>query len=319
MDPVTAFSSDDTGKSRRVEPGKTPAKSPSSGFLWVHLQYGASEAGEWLLSSGLDQHVIEALTAEETRPRCTVHGDGALLNLRGVNLNPGSEPEDMVSIRLWIERHRVISVCMRPLWAVEDLAGAIANGTTPKTPGEFLSRLALRLSDRAEPVVAELNEKIDDLEEQMLEDPRGIQRKILADARREAIMLRRFMFPQRDALTTLEIEDFDWMDNRERSRIREAAERVMRLGEELDGIRDRAQVVHDEIIDARAELMNRQMLLLTVVAAVFLPLGLLTGLLGINVGGIPGAQSSYAFWVVCGLLLVFGAGLAVWFRRAMLK
>jgi zinc transporter len=137
----------------------------------------------------------------------------------------------------------------------------------------------------------------------------------LADVRHQAIVLRRYMVPQRDALTTLEIEDLGWLGDRDRSRIREAADRVTRLGEELDAIRDRAQIVHDQIMDRRAEAMNRNMLVLSVVAAIFLPLGLITGLLGINVGGIPGEAWPWAFWVVCGLLVGIAAGQVLVFRR----
>ena len=68
-------------------------------------------------------------------------------------------------------------------------------------------------------------------------------------------------------------------------------------------------------MDSRAEAMNRQMLLLSIVTAVFLPLGLITGLLGINVGGIPGTASPYAFWIVCTILLALGALLLALFRR----
>jgi zinc transporter len=97
--------------------------------------------------------------------------------------------------------------------------------------------------------------------------------------------------------------------------LREAAERVTRLGEELDAIRDRAQVIHDQIMDRRAETMNRQMLILSVVAALFLPLGLLTGLLGVNVGGIPGADNPWAFEILCGLLVLIGAAQFWFFKR----
>ena len=106
-----------------------------------------------------------------------------------------------------------------------------------------------------------------------------------------------------------------WLVDRDRSRLREAAERVTRLGEELDAIRDRSQVVHDQIMDRRAETMNRQMLILSLVAALFLPLGLVTGLLGVNVGGIPGADNPWAFEILCAVLVVVGA-MQVWlFKR----
>tara|TARA_R110000751_G_scaffold259709_3_gene358992 strand:- start:28604 stop:29632 length:1029 start_codon:yes stop_codon:yes gene_type:complete len=284
-------------------------------FVWVHVQHDDPDSYVWLQQCGIDQFVIDALTAEETRPRCTVHQDGAVVNLRGINLNPGAEPEDMISIRFWLEEKRVIGVWVRPLLAINDIFDAIERKLGPVSPGDLMAKLALRLADRAEPTVASLNERIDAMEELVIDEQARIERGHLAEIRRDAIVLRRFMFPQRDALTTLEIEDLEWLTQRDRSRIREAAERVTRLAEELDAIRDRAQVVHDQIMDNRAEAMNRSMLVLSVVAVIFLPLGFLTGLLGINVGGIPGANDPWAFLIVCGLLLLVAA-LQIWlFKR----
>ena len=318
---VFAYALDGEGHARSMPLADKVEARPSPdgrGFVWIHLRRDHPEAQDWLQQCGLDRFVIEALTAEETRPRCTVIGTGVLLNLRGVNLNPGAEPDDMVSVRLWIEDGRVIGVWLRPLMAIRDLLEAISRGRAPVSPGDLVAKLALRLADRAEPTVAALNEHIDRLEE-AVEDPTGTAtRAQLAEIRRASIVLRRYMFPQRDALTTLQIEDLDWLDDRDRGRIREAAERVTRLGEELDSLRDRAQVVQDQIMDRRAELMNRHMLVLSVVAAIFLPLGLLTGLLGINVGGIPGADNPWAFLIVCGLLVGLGAALALYFRRLKL-
>jgi zinc transporter len=310
LDDIVAYRFDGHGKAHRIDPGDACDRSarPADGFLWVHVRRDSEEGRAFLLRLGIDSYIFDALTAEETRPRCTVHGDGVVLNLRGVNLMPGAEPEDMVSVRLWIEGDRIVGAGRRTLHAVEDMIESLARGQAPTSPGEFVARLALRLADRAEPAVADLNEELDDLEEATLEgDFSADVRRDLPRIRQRAIALRRFMVPQRDALTTMEIEELDWLAERDRSRLREAAERVTRLGEELDAIRDRAQVVHDQIMDERAEKMNRNMLILSVVTAIFLPLGLVTGLLGINVGGIPGEQSEIAFFVVCGLLVALAA------------
>jgi zinc transporter len=310
LDDIVAYRFDGHGKAHRIDPDDAcgAAARPSEGFLWVHVRRDSEDGRAFLLRLGLDGFIYEALTAEETRPRCTVHGDGVVLNLRGVNLLPGAEPEDMISVRLWIEGDRIVGAGRRTLHAVEDMIEALARGQAPTSPGEFIARLALRLADRAEPAVADLNEELDDLEEATLQGDFSAEvRRELPRIRQRAISLRRFMVPQRDALTTMEIEELDWLADRDRSRLREAAERVTRLGEELDAIRDRAQVVHDQIMDERAEKMNRNMLILSVVTAVFLPLGLVTGLLGINVGGIPGEQSEIAFFVVCGLLVMLAA------------
>ncbi len=221
----------------------------------------------------------------------------------------------MVSIRLWIEKSRIISVDLRPSMAIRDLFNAIKLNKAPATVGGLVASVALRLADRAEPAVSALNEKIDALEELILEEDTTIPRGQLASIRRTAIVLRRYMIPQKDALTTLEIEDLNWLSNRDRSRVREAAERVTRLGEDLDAVRDRAQIIHDQVMDQRAETMNRQMLILSVVAALFLPLGLLTGLLGVNVGGIPGADNPWAFEILCGILIAIGIGQIWLFKR----
>jgi len=61
--------------------------------------------------------------------------------------------------------------------------------------------------------------------------------------------------------------------------------------------------------------MNKAMYVLSIVAAIFLPLGLLTGLLGINVGGIPGTENEWAFTLVSLVLMAIAIGLVVWFRK----
>lgn len=298
------------GKGGAVERAGLEGKAPKGGFRWVHVKVDAAEAVLETLSAPPAAH--HALLAKETRPRCTVLPEGVLLNLRGVNLNPEQEPEDMVSLRLWLTRDLIVTTWMRPLQGVTDVEASIARGRGPIGPADLVARIALRLADRAEPVIAGHNERIDDIEELEADELDADTKRSLSEVRRSTILLRRYLLPQRDALTTLEIEEVDWLDEpHARGRIREAADRFTRLCEELDAIRDRAQVVSDELRDLRAERMNDRMFLLSVVTAVFLPLGLLTGLLGINVGGMPGTESPYAFWVVVGLMGA-SAALVIW-------
>ena len=317
MDGVRQWRLNRDGSSAEVDlTGETLDGWGTAGVLdWVHVNCARPGARDWLEAAGLEPLVLRALLAAETRPRCSVHGAGLLINLRGVNLNLGDEVEDMVSLRMWVTEGLLVSVQLRRLMAVSDVMEGVTRGQGPDGPAELVARLALRLADRAEPVVAGLNEKLDTLEDQAIEGLSALDRRGLADIRRVAIVLRRHMAPQRDALSTFEIEDMPWIRGHHRSRLREANERMTRLAEELDAIRDRAQVVHDQIMDARAEVMNRQMLLLSVVAAIFLPLGLITGLLGINVGGMPGAEDPRAFWIVTGGLVALGLGLVALFWR----
>ena len=291
------------------------------GALWVHLDGTHAKTESWLREqSGLDTFVIDGLLASETRPRCDAYHDGILLILRGVNLNPGAEPEDMVSIRIWIDEGRVISTRLRRLMAVDDIREQLADGKGPVSTGHLVARLTARLTDRLGPVIEELSDQVADLEEQLIgsdgagqPDLREVRRELI-DLRRVAISLRRYIAPQRDALGRLSQLDEKWLDERVRGRLRETVDRVTRITESLDEVRERTAVVQDELMNRISQRMERTMYLLTIVATIMLPLGFLTGLLGINVGGIPGADVTWAFWAVCGLLAAVVA-IEVWALR----
>jgi zinc transporter len=313
VNPIFAFSIDANGQATSVDWEQVVQWGPSGGFLWIHLDRNDENAEEWLCSEAdLDMLAAEALLAEETRPRIETESDATLAILRGVNLNPGSDPEDMVSVRLWIKRARVISIEARPLLAIRDIAKKLEAQRGPKTPGEFVAILSARLIDRMGPVIGSLEDELDALEEALIEGPDPSIREGLSRIRRMAVALRRYLGPQRDVITRASTEDTDWLDSTNRARLRECSDRITRYVEELDAGRERASVTQDELAARLSEQTNRTMYVLSLVAALFLPLGFLTGLLGINVGGIPGTENPVAFLVVCTFLLLV-AGVELWF------
>ncbi len=290
---------------------------PSQGLLWLHLDYTGSDAQNWLQDrSGLGPVIVEALTAEETRPRSLLYKGGMLLILRGVNLNPGHEPEDMISIRLWIDSDRIITLRHRRVLAVEDLRQMLERGEGFSRPGEFLEELSGVLVERMGDVVSEEEDAVDALEDEVLKEQNYGLRQKIADVRRTAIGMRRYLAPQRDVMARLHSEKVDWLTELDRMRLRELADRTTRCVEDLDAIRERATVTHEELNGRLAEQMNKTMYVLSIVAGIFLPLGLMTGLLGINVGGIPGAQNPLGFTIFC-FLLVAIAGIQVWLFKRM--
>jgi zinc transporter len=201
---------------------------------------------------------------------------------------------------------------------VSDIDELLDQGRGPKNVGEFLALLADRLVARMEPVIAEIDDRIDALEDEVLESYSPEMRERLATVRRQAILLRRYFAPQREALLRLasDQEATPWLEQRERHLLRETADRITRYVEDLDAGRERAAVVHDQLANHISDEMNRGMYILSVIAAVFLPLGFITGLLGINVGGMPGVDSAWAFAAVCVLLAVL-AGLEFWLLRRL--
>jgi zinc transporter len=316
---VCAFAFDEAGRARGLdwEEFGTHAAKPGARY-WVHLNRGGTQAQKWLQEeSGLDSFVCEALLAEETRPRCDSIGDGLLLILRGVNLNPGADPEDMVSIRMWADERRVISVRLRRLMAVQDMRDELESSQEAWRTSDLVATISARLVDRMGPSLATLDDEIDGLEEDVLQAQSHGLRRQLHTLRGRAITLRRYIAPQREAMTRLLNERAPWVaeNHRARARMRETADRITRYVEDLDAARERASVIQDELANRLAEQLNTRLYLLSIVAAIFLPLGFVTGLLGINVGGMPGAETSWAFALVT-LALAFLGGVEIYiFRR----
>ncbi len=242
---------------------------------------------------------------DETRPRVVQHDDGVIMILRGVNLNEGMDPEDMVSIRLWVDKHRIISLQKRQLRAVKDICSDLENAQGPKNSGDFCVQLVRNLFQRMEPVLVELDERTDNVEEEILETPDMYSRHEIIDIRKMAILMKRYIAPQRDAISFIRSTDLSWLGASHKRSLQESQNRFTRYVEDLDSIRERAQIVKDELANILADRMNKNMYVLSIVAAIFLPLGFLTGLLGINVGGMPGANSDIAFWVVCFICAAF--------------
>lgn len=286
------------------------------GLPWLHLNYADRDVREWLLGSGLlAPPVAESLLDEETRPRVLHHGNGLLLTLRGVNLNPGAEPEDMVSIRLWIEEGRIISTRKRQLKSVKEIQTLLGEGRGPRSSGEFLLMLLTLMTENIGAVIEELEDAMAEVEDGIFETGGRNARQALTSLRRQAVALRRYLGPQREALARLVTEQVPWMTTDDHFRIRETADELIRHIEDLDAVRERAALAHEEIVNHFSEQLNQRMFLLSVVTVVFLPLGFLTGLFGINVGGIPGSDSPWAFGLFCLGMGAVATGIVLIFKR----
>ncbi len=298
-----SIAGDGSGKS--LEDSEVSKLIQDDKLAWVHLDAAVPESREWLEKElgCLDRIIIDALLAEETRPRILEFEKGTLLILRGVNLNAEAQAEDMISIRLWVDENRIVSLQRRPLKATQDIYDRLMKEKGPKNSGDFVTFLAARLFDRMEPVFLELDETLDDIEEVVMETPSPTERQKITSIRKQAIVFRRYIAPQRDVIAHLRTSEQGWLDQMHKRRIQESLDRVIRYVEDLDTIRERAQIVKDELSNALADRMNKNMYVLSVIAAIFLPLGFLTGLLGVNVGGIPGADNVNAFYIFCGALV----------------
>ena len=313
--PVIIYRLNGEGGGQRVPTDTSNLVASPETPVWVHLDAESSDNTVWLAEqSGLRPVVADALMELETRPRAVAYPDGVMVVLRGVNLNPGADPEDMVSIRIWLEAGRIITTSRRRLLSVDDIREQLEQGNGPRTEGRFLIMLAHRMMDRAGVIINDLEDAIGEVEEHILAQGESRLRGELAELRRVGLVLRRFFGPQREALARLVQEPTPLFDDRDRLRLREVADQVTRYVEDLDAARERAGVAHEELLSRLSEQMNQRMYVLSVVAAIFLPLGFFTGLFGINVGGMPGVDSPMGFWLVTALMAAIGIAVLLVFR-----
>ncbi|MET3355502.1 UNVERIFIED_ORG: zinc transporter [Xanthobacter viscosus] len=286
------------------------------GFIWLHFRYLPRAPQTWLRQeSSLDPSVVESIAEDDCRPRCAMFAEGSLLSLRGINLQRNALPEELITVHLWVDARRVLSVQHDFLSAIADFEDALARGRCPRSQGEFVADLSTRLVERVDAVVDKLIDEADELEDAVLSVVASEMLPKIAILRRVAIKLRRHIAPQREALNHFALEDDPWMGPKDRNRLRDAADRVTRFAEELDSVRERAGIIREQMVDTRAEQMNKSMLVLAVVTVVFAPMTLISGMFGMNVGGIPGNSDPEAFWALAIAMLVLGFILLWLFRK----
>ena len=314
---ICAYRLNGDGSGTAIDEGTLQSVSPPSAPIWVHLSARSEGARSWLETQAQlpDETLLEALLAEDTRPRMQVRADGILLILRGVNLNENAEPEDMVSIRIWIESGRFISVQLRNLRGVEDMRQRLESGAGPVDIGDLVTSFIEGSIGRMSPVMGDLTDGIDDLEDRILQmDLQGIREQIIS-TRRKAIIFNRFLTPQKDIVQKLTEVQVAWLDRKNILRLQEAQNDITRFVEDLQALRERAHSVQEEVANILTERLNRNTYVFSMIAAIFLPLSFLTGLLGINVPGIPGADDPEAFLVFCGILVAVVVAQVALFKR----
>lgn len=295
----------------RAMPPEAVAAYHGEGFVWLHVE-GDGPAGLANVPPYVPGLAANALLATETRPRCDEIAEGAIINLRGTGKAVAADSDPLVSIRVWVEAGRVTSVSRRPLAALETVEAAMQAGRL-KDGGDFVSTLAQAISTALDPEIAELGDQLDDCEAAFETGDIYALRRRIAVLRSQAIALRRFVAPDRDALASMAQLPFDWISTEDRMHLRDAADRFARMAEELEAVRERAALLHEQLTDLRAEIVDRRSLAIAIVAFIFLPLTFVTGLLGMNVEGIPFADHAWAFWGVVAFCLLIALAVLGWF------
>jgi zinc transporter len=195
-----------------------------------------------------------------------------------------------------------------------DIQELLKEGIGPKSSGSFLSSLVARLADRVGDFIDDIEERVGEAEAMMATQDQTQFRQMVSTLRHQIATVRRFLAPQRDALDRLYRQPGDWLMEADIRELRDEADRITRYLEDLDLARERTMVLREEFLGQLAQEQNSRMYVLSVVAAIFLPLTFVTGLLGMNVGGLPGLESPRGFAGSLVIMVLAAVGLVVFFR-----
>ncbi|WLI77471.1 zinc transporter ZntB [Kosakonia sp. H02] len=283
---------------------------------WVHLNYTNQESAQWLETTPvLPNSVRNALAGESTRPRVNRLGEGTLITLRCINGSTDERPDQLVAVRVYMDERMIVSTRQRKVLALDDVVSELENDSGPADCGSWLVDVCDSLTDHANEFIESLHDRIIDLEDDLL-DQQIPARGILALLRKQLIVMRRYMAPQRDVFARLASERLPWMNDDQRRRMQDIADRLGRGLDEIDSCIARTGVMTDEITQVMQESLARRTYTMSLMAMVFLPSTFLTGLFGVNLGGIPGGGWHLGFALFCVMLAVLIGGVTWWLHRS---
>ena len=312
---VIAVSLDGKGGASPISPSAAVAASADTP-VWINIDFSDPHAAEWAWNeSGLDDSIVGAMLDTESRPRTLQQGNGVLTMLRGVNLNPGARLEDMISVRTWLEPGRVVTASRRCLRSLTEIRQNIEQGKGPPTPSQLLIDLIDRLNHYIGEGIEQIEEHIDRAEDEAAHDSSLNRSSSFNQLRRQTAQIRRYLSPQREALERLARVTESVFDGEEMIELREQLNRLTLGLEDLDLVRERALVAQEEFLSLLAHEQNNRMLVLSIVAAIFLPLSFLTGLMGMNVAGLPGTVNAWSFWIIVLLMVLIAVAILAIFRN----
>ncbi|CEE90091.1 putative membrane associated protein [Xenorhabdus nematophila str. Anatoliense] len=284
--------------------------------FWQHIDYQNQSSYQWIMDTPLfPPPVKEGLLSESIRPKVLRTGEGTLITLRAVNRNDNARPDHLVSFRIYINDRIIISSRHRKIHSIDQVVDDLHNGVGAKSTGHWLVEIADAITDEVSDFVEELHDSLIKFEDEILEQKMPGRGELVL-LRKQLIVLRRYMAPQRDVFIRLASERLLWMNDEERRVMQEIADRLGRGLDDLDGCIARTAVLADEITSMMADAMNRRTYMMSLLAMIFLPTTFLTGLFGVNLGGIPGNTYQFGFGLFCLLLSILIAIFALWLKRS---
>jgi zinc transporter len=299
------------------EGGVTDQDSKENPWVWHHIKYTDKASIKWINNqSSLTEFAKIALLNSETRPRAHVEENELILCLRGVNLNDSAQPEDMISIRIWIGKNIIITSSNEGSQSIRHLRALLGKKLGPKDAEQFVIMLIEQLARLTDEFVEKIDHKLDDTEDRIEAFSHLDFNPHVNQMRRQIAHIRRYLLPQKEAIDKLYRQKSRLFSENFYDQIYVQLDQFMQMIENLDLMRERALMLQEHFMANISHQQNSRLYLLAIVSAIFLPLTFLSGLFGMNVAGMPGLENPKAFAYVVLFSVVLTLLLLWWFKKS---
>lgn len=288
-------------------------------WVWVDLSEPTAEEVR-VLSDVFAFHdlAVEDALSEIHHPKVESYGSYLYLILHGIDFREAEHCFKTQDVDFFLGAQYLVTVhpgISRTLGRMREVCGrnerALGEG-----PAALMHRIIDAMVDHYRPEVERLSERLDALEEEIFERPNARLAKQILDFKSDVSSLRRVVLPQRDAVARLARREFPFISEQLAYRFRDVQDHLVRLVDEAVFFQDRVSSLLDAHLSQVSNQLNGVMKVLTIIATIFMPLTVLTGMWGMNVTlpDLPGGDGAQFWWVVA-LMMVMMGGMLTYFRR----
>jgi magnesium transporter len=291
----------------------------AKGLLWVDIEDVTSEDAQFLLDV-FHFHplaVADCVSKNIHPPKIDQFEDHLFIIVHGINYHIESDVVETTELALFLGKNYVVTSHDVPMKSVTSAIERLhMHGRPMRRGADMLAHDIIdALVDNIMPTIDELDQKCGDIESEVVERPRKETLNSIMQLKRSILALNRVMSPQRELVNSLARGDYPLINKRAYIYYRNIYDHLARIEMLTQGLRDLADSVLATHLSSVSNRMNEVMKVLSIVAAIFLPLTLLAGIYGMNFANMPELQWQYGYFVIWGVMVLVAISLVVFFKK----
>lgn len=292
-----------------AEAGSWPTetgKEEGTDFIWLHFNAANTASEKWLRQHlELSETFFESLREGLRSTRIEYVDETLVAILNDVLYDFSFESSQIATLWLSVDQRRLISVRRQPLRSIDRLRTSVKSGESFRSPLALLVHLLRDQADVLVQIVRDTAAKVDGIEDHFLAGRLDPERANLGALRRVLVRLQRLLAPEPAALFRLLNRPPAWIAEHDAQELRQSTEEFSVVLRDMTGLQERIKLLQEEIAALISEQTNRNVFVLTTVTVLALPINMIAGLFGMNVGGVPLAQEAHGFWIVVTIVVAF--------------